>query len=39
VEWLKADVKLWRKIAFALLGALVLVVFSLITYVVIDIMK
>lgn len=37
VEWLKADVKLWRKIAFSLLGALVLVVFALIAYVAIDI--
>ena len=39
VEWLKEDVKLWRKIAFALLGALVLVVISLITYMVTDIVK
>lgn len=39
VEWLKSDVKLWRKIAFSLLGALVLVVIALITYVAIDIVK
>lgn len=39
VEWLKADVRLWRKIAFSLLGALVLVVISLIAYIVIDIVK
>lgn len=38
-EWLKADVKLWRKIAFSLLGALVLVVIGLITYLTIDIVK
>lgn len=39
IDWLKADVKLWRKIAFALLGALALVVILLIIYVVIDILK
>lgn len=37
VEWMKSDVKLWRKIAFSLLGALALVVFALIAYVAIDI--
>lgn len=39
VEWLKADVKLWRKIAFSLLGVLVLVVIALIAYVIINIVK
>lgn len=39
VDWLKSDIKLWRRIAFALLGALVMVVIALIAYVVIDIVK
>ncbi len=39
LDWLKSDVKLWRKIAFSLLGAFVLVVLALIIYVGIDIVK
>lgn len=33
VEWLKSDVKLWRKIAFSLVGVLVLVVVAFIAYI------
>jgi lipopolysaccharide export LptBFGC system permease protein LptF len=36
VDWLKADIKLWRKIAFSLLGALVLVLILLVAYIAID---
>lgn len=36
LEWLKADVKLWRKIVFSLLGALALVVFAFIFYVIVS---
>ena len=36
VDWLKSDVKLWRKIAFSLLLVLALVVFALIAYIVVD---
>ena len=39
LEWLRADVKLWRKIAFSLLGALVIAVIALIAYVITDIIK
>lgn len=39
LEWLRSDIKLWRKIAFSLLGAFVLVVIALIIYVGIDIVK
>lgn len=36
LEWLRADVKLWRKIAFSLLGAFVLVIFAFIFYVIVS---
>ena len=36
VEWLTADIRLWRKIAFALLGVLVLAMCVLAFYLVID---
>ena len=36
VEWLKADVRLWRKVAFALLGVSLIVIIALIAYVAMD---
>lgn len=37
VEWLKADVRLWQKIAFSLLGVVTIVVISLLAYLAWDI--
>ena len=37
VDWLKADIRLWRKIAFSLLGILVIVLVVLLAYLAMDI--
>lgn len=39
IDWLKADVKLWRKISFCLLGATVLTVIASIVYVTLTMLR